>query len=298
MNDSVWQHYLSLCKPKVVALMLLTAWVGMILAAPPTQLPWLALSLGTLGIAFCASSAAVINHLVERHIDVHMKRTQHRPVASGKISPSRAFVFSLILGLLGLGILVTWVNTLTACLTFATLIGYAMVYTLFLKQATPQNIVIGGLAGAAPPLLGWTAVTNQIDPFGLILVLIIFTWTPPHFWALAIYRRQEYQQAGLPMLPVTHGVPYTKLNIVLYTVLLIVTTVLPFAFKMCGLLYLLLSTPLNLGFLYYAVKLYRNGSDQLALKVFGYSILYLMGLFLALILDHYFSWVIFRTIGT
>lgn len=297
MTNSTWQDYFSLCKPKVVALMLLTAWVGMILAAPPTEVPWIALSLGTLGIAFCASSAAVINHLVERHIDVHMKRTQHRPVASGKIPPSHALIFSLILGLFGLGILIAWVNTLTACLTFATLLGYAIVYTLFLKHATPQNIVIGGLAGAAPPLLGWTAVTNQIDPFALILVLIIFTWTPPHFWALAIYRRQEYQQAALPMLPVTHGIPYTKLNILLYTVLLILTTHLPVAFSMCGVLYLLLTTPLNIGFLYYAIKLYRKTCDKVALKVFGYSILYLMGLFLALILDHYFSWIIFNTIG-
>jgi heme o synthase len=295
MLNTIWQDYLTLCKPKVVALMLLTAWVGMLLAAPPDQLPWIALGYGTIGIAFAAGSAAVINHLVERHIDIHMKRTQHRPIASGKIKPRKAFLFSFVLGIVGIGILTFWVNPLTAWLTLATLLGYAIVYTVYLKHATPQNIVIGGLAGAAPPLLGWTAVTNQIDPFSLLLVLIIFTWTPPHFWALAIYRRQEYKNAELPMLPVTHGVKYTKLNIVLYTLLLIASTLLPVAFGMTGGIYLALTSILNIGFLYYAIKLYRTSCDKFALRVFAYSIVYLMGLFLALILDHYFTWIIFNT---
>ena len=289
-NKALWQDYLELCKPKVVLLMMLTAWVGMLLASPPSFLPLKALTLGSLGIALTAGSAAIINHIVDRKIDVHMKRTQNRPVAKGRVSPKQATYFSIIIGITGLAILALLVNVLTACLTFFTLIGYSIVYTIYLKRATPQNIVIGGLAGALPPLLGWTAVTNQINPNGLLLVLIIFAWTPPHFWALAIHREQDYRQAQLPMLPVTHGIPFTKLCIVLYTLLMIITTILPFIFGMSGLPYLISALLLGLLFLYYAVRLYYIKGPQeksYALKTFWFSIFYLMFLFCALLGDHY-----------
>lgn len=287
VKAALWHDYWELCKPKVVALMLLTSAIGMLLASPPNIFPWHALCFGTLGIALSAGSAAVINHLVERRIDIHMRRTQQRPIASGRVSPTQAMWFSFILGAVGLGILTMLVNALTAWLTLISLVGYALIYTMFLKRATPQNIVIGGAAGAAPPLLGWTAVTGQLDPSGLLLVLIIFTWTPPHFWALAIYRHEEYAKANLPMLPVTHGIRFTKFCILLYIVLLIASTILPYITGMCGVTYLILALGLGFHFLYYGIKLYRHDEPKIALHTFAYSIIYLMVLFIGLLIDHY-----------
>ncbi len=287
VKPTLWRDYWELTKPRVVALMLLTAWVGMLLASPPDIFPLHAMIFGTLGIACCAGSAAVINQLVERHIDIHMRRTQNRPMASGRVSPVQGMLFALVLGTLGLAVLIYFVNHLTAWLTLISLVGYALFYTIYLKRATPQNIVIGGAAGAAPPLLGWTAVTGSIDPFGLLLVLIIFTWTPPHFWALAIYRHEDYAKAKLPMLPVTHGIHFTKLCILLYTVLLIASTILPFLTGMCGITYLVCALGLGLGFLYYGFKLYFSDEPRVAMSTFAYSIIYLMALFIGLLADHY-----------
>ncbi len=285
-GDSLWRDYLELCKPRVVALMLLTVIVGMCLATPGwVSIPTVFMSL--LGIGLCAGSAAAINHLVDKRIDALMARTKNRPVAHGRISVSHALCFAMILGVLGLTILNYFVNGLTAILTFLTLIGYAGIYTGYLKRATPQNIVIGGLAGAAPPLLGWTAVANQLDPQALLLVLIIFTWTPPHFWALAIYRFEDYKHAEIPMLPVTHGIGYTKLNVLLYTILLLVVSVLPFAVGMSGWLYLAGALLLGLRFLYWAIRLYRTEQPVIAMKTFRFSIFYLLCLFVFLLIDHY-----------
>lgn len=281
-----WRDYVELCKPRVVLLMLLTVLVGMYLAAPG----WIALSLVAftlLGVGLCAGSAAAINHLVDRRIDSIMARTQKRPVARGRVSVLQALYFALVIGTLGLTILFMFVNQLTALLTFVTLIGYAGVYTGYLKRATSQNIVIGGLAGAAPPLLGWTAVTNQLEPQALLLVLIIFTWTPPHFWALAIYRFKEYQHAQIPMLPVTHGIPFTKLSIYLYTVLLLVVSILPFAIGMSSWIYLVGALILGARFLFWAHKLYRTDKAAVAMQTFRFSIIYLMLLFVILLIDHY-----------
>lgn len=278
--------YLELCKPRVVALMLLTAIVGMHLAAPGFVSPHV-LIFGTLGIGLAAASAAVINHLIDRHIDLKMRRTAKRPVATGKISPIKAMLFAVILGVVGMLILLEFINTTTAWLSFLTLIGYAGIYTLFLKRATPQNIVIGGLAGAAPPLLGWCAVTGTIDAYALLLVLIIYTWTPPHFWALAIYRREEYANAKIPMLPVTHGVPFTKLCIVLYTLLLSAATMMPFAMGMNGWCYFVGTILLNARFFYWSFVLMRSDDPVIAMKTFRYSITYLGLLFLLLLVDHY-----------
>lgn len=285
-RSSLWNDYLELCKPRVVALMLLTVLVGMYLAVPG----WVSLPIvaaGLVGIGFCAGSAAAINHLVDKRIDAIMARTQKRPIAGGRIHPTHALIFAATLAVMGLAILIYFVNWLTACLTFLTLIGYAGVYTGYLKRATPQNIVIGGLAGAAPPLLGWTAVTNHLDPQALLLVLIIFTWTPPHFWALAIYRFKDYQHAEIPMLPVTHGIQYTKLHILLYTILLIATSVLPFAVGMSGWIYLIGALLLGARFLYWAIVLYRINEPVIAMKTFRFSIVYLMLMFLILLIDHY-----------
>lgn len=287
VKATLWSDYWTLTKPRVVALMLLTAWVGMLLASPPDQFPLQAFIFGSLGIGLCAGSAAVINHLVERHIDIHMKRTMHRPVASGRINPQQAMLFSLILGCAGLFLLVAFVNWVTALLTLFTSLGYALFYTLFLKRATPQNIVIGGIYGAAPPLLGWSAVTGTITPYSLLLVLIIFTWTPPHFWALAIYRLDDYAKSQLPMLPVTHGVRFTKFCILLYILLLIASTILPYITGMSGICYLVVACGLGLGFLYYGLKLLLTDSPSIAIATFGFSILYLMVLFLGLLIDHY-----------
>lgn len=285
-TPSVWRDYYQLCKPNVVLLMLLTAAVGMFMATPG-MVPLDVLVLGNLGIALCAGSAAAVNHLVDRRIDLVMARTRHRPVAQGRVDARHASLFALVLGVTGMAILLAWVNALTAWLTLASLLGYAVIYTLFLKRATPQNIVIGGLAGAAPPLLGWTAVTNQIDGHALLLVLIIFAWTPPHFWALAIHRREEYAKADIPMLPVTHGVRYTQLHTLLYTLILFAVSLLPFATGLSGPLYLLAAIMLGLGFLYWAIAMMRNRNPQAPMETFKYSIVYLMALFTIMLADHY-----------
>ena len=281
-----WRDYLELCKPNVVALMILTSVIGMMLASPSFP-HWKVMLFGNLGIALMAASAAVINHVVDRKIDPIMSRTRNRPLAKGKVDVSNALLFSLLLGGSGMILLMTQINALTAWLTFASLIGYAVVYTLFLKRATPQNIVIGGLAGAAPPLLGWTSVTGSIEPNSLLLVLIIFAWTPPHFWALAIHRKAEYAKADIPMLPVTHGEAYTKTQILLYTLILLAVSAFPFITGMSGYLYLVSALVLGARFIYWAVVMIRESRPRAAISTFKYSITYLMVLFLALLADHY-----------
>ena len=282
-----WQDFLELTKPKVSLLIVFTAVVGMVLASPG-MVPLPALIFGTLGIALASGSAAAFNHVLDRRIDEQMARTHQRPLPTGHLQKSHAVMFASLLGLASMLILGPLVNALTAVLTFCSLIGYAMIYTLWLKHATPQNIVIGGAAGAAPPILGWAAVTNSVEPQALLLFLIIFTWTPPHFWALAIARRDDYAKVGIPMLPVTHGIPYTRLQIVLYTILLILATLLPFLTGMSGLIYLAAALALNARFLYYVLALRRGLRPELPMRVFKFSITYLMLLFAALILDHYF----------
>ena len=281
-----WRDYLELCKPNVVLLIVFTAVVGMLLAAPG-MVPLDALVFGTLGIGMAAGSAAAINHVVDRKIDAVMGRTSGRPLPQGAVSTRDAMAFALVVGAIAMAVLWLMVNPLTALLTFLSLIGYAVVSTMYLKRATPQNIVIGGAAGAAPPVLGWAAVTGSVDPGALLLFLIIFTWTPPHFWALAIHRSEEYRKIGMPMLPVTHGHDFTRLQILLYTVLLLVVTLLPYGYGMSGGLYLGGAIVLGLGFLYYAVRLYRNDDDRMPMRTFGYSIIYLMALFALLLVDHY-----------
>ncbi|MGL4565904.1 MAG: heme o synthase [Halioglobus sp.] len=281
-----WRDYKELTKPNVVLLMILTAAIGMFMAVPG-MVPLDILVFGNLGIALCAASAATINHLVDRRIDRQMARTSMRPVAQGRVGTGQAAVFAAVIGGLGMAILFFQVNALTAWLTVASLLGYAVVYTMFLKRATPQNIVIGGLAGAAPPLLGWTAVTGQVGGHGLLLALIIFAWTPPHFWALAIHRREEYAAVNIPMLPVTHGVAFTKLHILLYTVIMFLITLLPFATRLSGPLYLLGAVVLGAGFLYWAVELIRDRNPNAPMETFRYSIIYLMALFIIMLVDHY-----------
>ena len=283
---AIWRDYLELCKPKVVALMLLTSLIGMLLATP-AMVSFDILFLGNLGIALCAGSAATINHLVDKRIDQKMQRTHNRPVAKGRVEPLHALLFALIIGVLGMMTLLLFINALTAWLTLASLLGYALVYTLFLKRASPQNIVIGGLAGAAPPLLGWTAVTNSIDGHGLLLVLIIFAWTPPHFWALAVHRKDDYAKADVPMLPVTHGERYTKLHILLYTILLYLVTLLPYLTGMFNWFYLLGAIVLGGGFLYWSIAMLLGKTPDAAMQTFKYSIVYLMALFIVMLLDHY-----------
>jgi protoheme IX farnesyltransferase len=283
---STCQDYYELTKPKVVLLLLLTALVGMCLASD-TWISWQILIAGLIGIGFLSSAAAVVNHVVDREIDGKMARTFNRPVAKGKVTPQKALIFAAVLTVVGYVILELWVNRLTAVLTFAGLLGYAVVYTMYLKRATPQNIVIGGLAGAIPPLLGWTAVTGEIHAHALLLVLIVFIWTPPHFWALAIHREKDYAKAQVPMLPVTHGIDFTKTSILLYTVLLCVVCLLPYLVGMSGLIYLIGSSLLNAGFLYYAWKLKFTATEQTAMKTFKYSIIHLMVLFVVLLVDHY-----------
>lgn len=283
---ATWRDYLELTKPRVVALMILTALIGMCMAVPGF-VPWQPLLLGNLGIALCAGAAAAINHLVDERIDQQMSRTRSRPVATGKVSQRAAALFAAILALVGIGVLVIWVNTLTAVLTVASLIGYAFVYTMFLKRATPQNIVIGGLAGAAPPLLGWTAVTGEVHGHALLLVLIIFAWTPPHFWALAIHRREEYASVGIPMLPVTHGVRFTALHIFLYTVIMILITLLPFATLLSGWLYLVGAAILGAVFLYWSVEILRDKNPKAPMETFKFSITYLLLLFIIMLADHW-----------
>jgi protoheme IX farnesyltransferase len=282
----LWRDYLELCKPNVVALMILTAIVGMFLAVPG-MVPLDILIIGNVGIGLCAASSAVINHVVDKKIDILMTRTKNRPVAQGRLNDTQALIFSAVMGIGGFGMLMVFVNPLTAWLTLVSSIGYALIYTCFLKRATPQNIVIGGLAGAAPPLLGWTAVTNEVHGYALLLVLIIFAWTPPHFWALAIHRKDDYAKVGIPMLPVTHGDKYTRLHILLYTIIMFVVTLLPFATKMFGLLYLLGAVVLGIGFLYWAVILVINKNPNAPMETFKYSIIYLMALFVIMFADHY-----------
>ena len=281
-----WREYLELCKPRVVSLIVFTAIVGMLLSTPG-PVPLDIFVFATLGIALAAGSAAAINHVAEYRIDALMARTQDRPLPQGELTRTHALVFALLIGTLAMYLLVAFVNVLTAVLTFASLIGYAVIYTMYLKHATPQNIVIGGAAGAAPPVLGWTAVTGSVDPHALLLFLIIFAWTPPHFWALAIYRREEYAKAAVPMLPITHGVDYTRVQILLYTIVLTIVTILPFATYMCGPVYLFAALLLDAGFLYYAIRMLTDHRDELAKQTFSYSILYLMLLFMVLFIDHY-----------
>jgi protoheme IX farnesyltransferase len=283
--------YFELCKPKVVYLIVFTAIVGMFLAVPGWP-PLNALVAGTMGIGLAASSAAAINHLLDQRIDAVMARTRDRPLPTGQLSVTQVLTFALILCVLSMAMLLIWVNALTAVLTFLSLIGYAIIYTVWLKRATPQNIVIGGAAGAAPPVLGWTAVTGAIDPNALILFLIIYVWTPPHFWALAIHRRHDYAAVNIPMLPVTHGVRFTRWHILFYTILLVLVTTLPYLTGMSGLLYLAGVTVLNLGFLWYAFLLLRDSEEGLPMKTFGYSVIYLMVLFVFLLADHYLTMII------
>ncbi|MBE5313926.1 MAG: protoheme IX farnesyltransferase [Xanthomonadales bacterium] len=283
---SAFRQYWPLTKPKVVALIVFTAFVGMLLAVPGLP-PWNALIFGNLGIWLAAASAAAINHLIDQRIDAVMARTQHRPLPAGELVGWQVLVFALALGAASMLVLVLFVNVLTALLTFASLIGYAVVYTAYLKRATPQNIVIGGAAGAAPPVLGWAAATGEVHPYALLLFLIIFIWTPPHFWALAIFRRDDYARAGVPMLPVTHGVEYTRVQVLLYTLLLIAATLLPWVTGMSGSFYLGGAMVLNGVFLYYALRLLNPPSERFAMEVFNYSVIYLMALFAFLLVDHY-----------
>jgi protoheme IX farnesyltransferase len=284
---SRWRDFLELTKPRVSLLIVFTAIVGMVLASPG-MVPLPALLFGTIGIALASGSAAAFNHVLDRRIDEQMARTRRRPLPTGHLQMRPAVVFATLLGVLSMLILWLLVNALTAALTFCSLIGYAMVYTMWLKRATPQNIVIGGAAGAAPPVLGWAAVTNTVDPHALLLFLIIFTWTPPHFWALAIARRDDYAKVGIPMLPVTHGIEYTRLQIVLYTIWLVLATLLPYLTGMSGFIYLAVAIALNARFLYYVLALQRGLRPELPMRTFRFSITYLMLLFAALILDHYF----------
>ncbi|MBM4226538.1 MAG: protoheme IX farnesyltransferase [Gammaproteobacteria bacterium] len=285
-TGATWRDYLELCKPRVVYLIVFTAIIGMLLSTPGL-VPLDVLIIATLGIGLAAASAAAINHVADHRIDALMARTQNRPLPQGELTTQQALIFALVLGAVSMYLLVAYINVLTAVLTFFSLIGYAVIYTMYLKRATPQNIVIGGAAGAAPPVLGWTAVTGTLDPHALLLFLIIFAWTPPHFWALAIYRRAEYAKADLPMLPITHGTEFTRLHVLYYTLLLVAATLLPFATYMCGMVYLVGAVILNVIFLYYAIRMQFDDSDELAYRTFKYSIVYLTALFVVLFVDHY-----------
>ena len=281
-----WRLYLALTKPRVVALIVFTAIVGTLMSTPGLP-PLAALLWGNLGIALASGCAATINHVLDRRIDAQMTRTRGRPLPTGNLSERQALVFAAVLGFVSMAVLGLLVNLLTAVLTFLSLIGYAVVYTAWLKRATSQNIVIGGAAGAAPPVLGWTAVTGHVDADALLLFLIIFAWTPPHFWALAIARRDEYARAGIPMLPVTHGVAHTRLHVLLYTVLLVLVTLLPFMTRMSGLIYLAVALVLDALFLYHALRLKISARQDLPMRVFRFSVNYLMWMFAALLVDHY-----------
>ncbi len=281
-----WRDYYQMCKPRVVMLMILTSMVGMFLAVPG-MVALDILILGNLGIALVCSAGAVVNHLIDRKVDSLMKRTHNRPIPQGKIDPRQAAIFAAMIGTLGMAILLLWVNPLCAWLTLASFVGYAIIYTGYLKRATPQNIVIGGLSGAMPPLLGWSAVSGTIDPNALILVLIIFAWTPPHFWALAIHRKEEYAKSGIPMLPVTHGIHVTKVHIVLYTILLIMVSIFPYLTGMSGPLYLLAAVILGAGFMVWSLLLMFKQKPTTAMDTFRYSLIYLCVLFPTLLVDHY-----------
>jgi protoheme IX farnesyltransferase len=286
LSRDLISEYLQLTKPRVVALLVFCAVIGMFLAVPGIP-PWRALVFGTLGIWMASGSAAAFNHLIDERIDKLMARTARRPLATGSLTPRQVLVFAVLLGIASMLVLALLVNLLTALLTFGGLIGYALVYTAYLKRATPQNIVIGGLAGAIPPVLGWTAVTGHLHAFALQLCLIIFVWTPPHFWALAIFRRDDYARAQVPMLPVTHGIVYTRWHVLFYTVLLVLVTLLPALTGMSGLIYLGGAIVLDVGFLYYAVRLLNPPDEMFPMKVFKYSIVYLMALFAFLLADHW-----------
>lgn len=285
-GTATWRDYYELTKPRVVALLMLTAVVGMFLSTPG-MVPIEVLTLGSLGMALAMGAAAAVNHVVDQRIDAIMARTENRPIVRGKIGAHKALIFAAVLSTISMVILDVFINRLTAVLTLFGIVGYAFIYTMYLKRATPQNIVIGGIAGAIPPLLGWTAVTNELHPHALLLVLIIFVWTPPHFWALAIHRRDEYAKAGIPMLPVTHGIEFTKTSVLHYTLLLLIASMLPFITGMCGGIYAISALGLGCVFLYYALKLKYRPEPGTAMKTFGYSIVYLMLLFVALLVDHY-----------
>jgi protoheme IX farnesyltransferase len=292
MARSTAYSFLILCKPRVVLLMLITSWVGMLLASPQA-VPFKTFFFGTLGIGLASCSAAIINHLVDRNIDSKMLRTMRRPLATGELTPKQAGIFALILSLLAFVILYKFLNLVTLMLTFSALFGYAFFYTLYLKRATPQNIVIGGLSGAMPPLLGWSCISGDINPYSLLLVLIIFIWTPPHFWSLAIHRLNDYKNAQIPMLPVTHGIKFTKLSSLLYTILLVPISLLPVAVGMAQYIYLIAALFFGLIFLFYSIALMRvkpENESKLAMQTFNYSIIYLFGIFIALLIDHY--WVL------
>jgi len=280
------RQFYALTKPRVTMLAVFCAVIGMFLATPG-MVPWRVLFAGTAGIALLAGAAFAINCLIEQEIDAKMARTRARPLPRGELTSLQTAMFAGVIGGIGMFLLYRYVNALTMWLTFGTFVGYAVIYTVVLKPATPQNIVIGGLSGAMPPLLGWTAVTGEVAPEALLLVLIIYAWTPPHFWALALYRTEDFTRAGLPMLPVTHGQKFTRLHVLLYTLILIASTLLPFVYGMSGWIYLATALVLDGIFLYYAVRIYTAYSDRLAQQTFRYSVLYLAGLFTALLLDHY-----------
>jgi protoheme IX farnesyltransferase len=286
-GQAVWRDYYDLCKPRVILLLIITAMVGVLLASPVGELSIFILLVSSLGIGLGASAGAVINQVVERESDAKMARTKNRPLPQGRVEQKNAFIFALMLAAGSVFVLTAWINVLTAILTFASMIGYAVIYTMYLKKATPQNIVIGGLAGATPPLLGWVAVTNSVDPQGLLLVLIIYTWTPPHFWALAIHRRDDYAKVNLPMLPVTHGIKFTKYSILGYTIIMILVTLLPYLIFMSGWIYLVSAIILNLYFLYMVLLLMFSKKENVAMKTFVYSINYLLLLFVSMVVDHY-----------
>ena len=290
INAEKIKNFLTLCKLRVNSLIVFTAVIGMFLSTPG-MVPWDILLSGILGIGFVAAAAAAFNCLIEESIDKKMARTRARPLGTGKINQQETLVLASIVGLIGLAVLFFFVNFLTMWLTLITFFAYAAIYTVFLKPATPMNIVIGGASGAMPPVLGWAAVNNQLSPEAWILFLIIFCWTPPHFWALALYRREEYAKVGIPMLPVTHGEKFTLLHIILYTIILAIVTLMPFSVGMSGLIYLFFATILNAVFLYYVVVLYRNYSDKLSKKVFNYSIFYLSLIFAAFLVDHYYKFI-------
>ena len=290
-SSGYWRDYYQLTKPRVVALLVLTAWVGMVLAAPTLPSLYVVI-MASLGIAMVSGAAAAFNHVLDQKIDAEMARTSMRPLPKGRLSTVQAVSFAIALAAIGFLILLLTINALTAYLTLASLFGYALVYTLLLKRATPQNIVIGGLAGAMPPLLGWTAITGSVDGNALLLVMIVFIWTPPHFWALAIHRCNDYAKANIPMLPVTHGIEFTKTVILLYTVLLFVVCLLPYLVGMCGVLYLVAACCLNLRFMHYAWLMKYRPAPNLAMDTFKFSIVHLMLLFLVLLVDHYVKWQI------
>jgi len=285
-DKTTWRDYYEITKPRVVALLVLTALVGMCLSVPGA-ISWQILIPSILGIGFLSSAAAAINHIVDERIDSVMARTHKRPVATGRLDSRNAALFAMMLAVSGFAMLYSLVNPLTAWLTFSGLVGYSFVYTMYLKRATPQNITIGGLAGAIPPLLGWTAVTNEIHPHALLLVLLIFTWTPPHFWALAIHRKDDYAKVNIPMLPVTHGINFTKTQILLYTILLFIVGLLPYLVGMSNWLYLIGAAALNIVFFIYAWKLKFNANEKTAMETFKFSIVHLMLLFIILLADHY-----------